>query len=603
MARSINERFLDFQVAQQVRWLKVGNRDVKEALKLLKGLEAQVAAMVNANVLGDERFTTARLNALQAQTANLIDAWSQRLTPMLEKNNLDAMKAAADLEADAFKRMLPAGLDVTTPNPGVLQGAATSTSFQGATTAAWAKDFGTSLNRTTWTRINEGILAGETSDQITRGLIGTRSQQFKDGALQPRRRGLETLVRTSVNHSTNQGRQQVWEANKGLISSVQWVSTLDTRTTPICQQRDGKVGPVDQSGDWVQPSGTDPLDPPFARPPAHPNCRSTTVAITKSWKELGLNGTDLPPATRASMNGQVPASTTYYEWLRRQNPSIQKEVLGPTRFDMWKEGGVKPERFVNDKGDLLTLDQITGKATPPARITTAAEMVAYNETTLPQRKVLQSDLLVATNTLKEAKGNPDLERATGPAVFKARTALTEYNKLAKKDALEKLYGDWDISGSVFTTKVAGARMAQADEFVRNLVHPSRRPKVSVEVAARHKRPYYVDGQIHVNKNTTPGVISHEIIHAMEDDPAILKKTRAFLNKRTAGESPVKYQGEDVLKDKWTAKGGTDYTGKLYREATEVLTTGVERLIADPVSFATRDPEFFDFVMGIFHAKI
>ena len=59
----------------------------------------------------------------------------------------------------------------------------------------------------------------------------------------------------------------------------------------------------------------------------------------------------------------------------------------------------------------------------------------------------------------------------------------------------------------------------------------------------------------------------------------------------------------MLKDKWKEKGGTDYTGKIYQHATEVLTTGVERLIADPVLFAYKDPEFFDFVMGIFRAEI
>lgn len=361
MAKTINERFRDFQVAQQVRWIRVQNRDVKEALALLRTLEQNIEVMLLNNRLGEERFTTARLNALREQVVNLISAFEQRLTPVLVKNVSDAMEAAADLEAETFIRLLPAGLDVTTPNPGVLQGAATVTSFNGATTTEWSKAFHRSLTETTWRRINEGILAGETNDQLSRALLGTKSAGFKDGALQPRRRGLEALVRTSVNHATNQGRQMVWEANSDLLKGVQWVSTLDTRTTPICQMRDGKVGPVVDAPGWTPPSGASRLDPPMARPPAHINCRSTTVAVTKSWKELGFNVEDLPPGTRASMNGQVPASTTYFEWLNGQTAGTQKEVLGPTRYKLWKEGGITPERFQNDKGHLYTLDELKRK--------------------------------------------------------------------------------------------------------------------------------------------------------------------------------------------------------------------------------------------------
>jgi hypothetical protein len=181
---------------------------------------------------------------------------------------------------------------------------------------------------------------------------------------------MEALVRTSINHATNQGRQMVWESNSDILKGVRWVSTLDTRTTPICQQRDGKVGPVVDDPNWSPPEGADRLDPPFARPPAHPNCRSTTTAVTKSWKELGFNVDELPAGTRASMDGQVPANMTYFEWLAKQSPERQKDILGPTRFDLWHTEGVKPERFVNDKGRLLTLDELRanlGKA-PAVRV-------------------------------------------------------------------------------------------------------------------------------------------------------------------------------------------------------------------------------------------
>uniref|UniRef100_A0AAU7VGI4 Head morphogenesis protein n=1 Tax=Dinoroseobacter phage vB_DshS_R26L TaxID=3161158 RepID=A0AAU7VGI4_9CAUD len=355
---SINERFMDFQVAQQVRWIRVQNRDVREALAILRRVENNLKQILQNSGLGEVRFTEARLNALRDQVSNLIRALEAELTPVLVGNVRDALQQAAEVEQAAFVRILPAGLDVTTPNLGVLQTAATSSSFNGATITEWASSFHRSLTETTWRTIVDGITSGTTTDDLVRELLGTRSARFKDGALQARRRGLEALVRTSVNHATNQGRQMVWEANTNLIKGVRWVSTLDTRTTPICRDRDGKVGPVVDDPDWSPPPGSARLDPPFARPPAHVNCRSTTVAITKSWKELGFDMEDLPPATRASMDGQVPASTTYFEWLNRQSAATQSEVLGPARMKLWKEGGITPDRFQNDAGHFYTLAEL-----------------------------------------------------------------------------------------------------------------------------------------------------------------------------------------------------------------------------------------------------
>lgn len=356
---SINERFLDFQVAQQVRWIRLQNREVREALAILRRVEANLKQVLNNAVLGDDtRFTEARLNALRTQVSNLIRALDTELTPVLVSNVRDALQAAAEVEQAAFARILPAGLDVTTPNLGVLQTAATTSSFNGATITEWASAFHRSLTETTWHTIVDGITSGTTNQDLVRELLGTSGARFKDGALQARRRGLEALVRTSINHATNQGRQMVWEANTDLIKGVRWVSTLDTRTTPICRERDGKVGPVDDDPNWRPPQGAERLEPPFARPPAHINCRSTTVAITKSWRELGFDMDELDPKTRASMDGQVPASTTYFEWLNRQSAATQNEVLGPARMKLWREGGVTPDRFQNDAGRYYTLAEL-----------------------------------------------------------------------------------------------------------------------------------------------------------------------------------------------------------------------------------------------------
>lgn len=353
---TINERFMDFQVAQQIRWIRLQNKDVREALKMLKRTELQIVERLLKTDI--TTYNQARLNALRLQLGELVSTLESTLSPVLMQNVRDAAALSGEIEAQAMRRILPAGLDVTTPNLGVIQTAATSSPFNGGLTEDWAKQYFRNLKQTTWRTVLDGITSGQTNAELVRSLRGSAAARLKDGALQPRRRGLEALVRTSTNHATNQGRQAVWEANSDLLRGVRWVSTLDTRTTPICQERDGKVGPVVDSLEWTPPGGASRLSPPFARPPAHVNCRSTTVAITKSWRELGFDVDDLSPSTRASMNGKVPAKTTYFEWLGRQSASAQKDVLGPSRYKLWKKGGITPDRFQNDAGRLFTLDEL-----------------------------------------------------------------------------------------------------------------------------------------------------------------------------------------------------------------------------------------------------
>ncbi|MCP4336485.1 MAG: hypothetical protein GY679_01380 [Mycoplasma sp.] len=91
------------------------------------------------------------------------------------------------------------------------------------------------------------------------------------------------------------------------------------------------------------------------------NCRSTTVPITKSWKELGVDKEELPPSTRASMNGQVSERITYPEWLKSQSAKTQKDVLGSSRYKAFKNGDAKITQFVDNKNNILTIEQLKAK--------------------------------------------------------------------------------------------------------------------------------------------------------------------------------------------------------------------------------------------------
>jgi hypothetical protein len=78
--------------------------------------------------------------------------------------------------------------------------------------------------------------------------------------------------------------------------------------------------------------------------------------ILKSAKEVGLKR--IPETTRASMNGQVPGNITYQEWLKKQPISLQEDVLGKTKAKLFREGGLKLEKFSSANLKPLTLAEL-----------------------------------------------------------------------------------------------------------------------------------------------------------------------------------------------------------------------------------------------------
>jgi SPP1 gp7 family putative phage head morphogenesis protein len=91
------------------------------------------------------------------------------------------------------------------------------------------------------------------------------------------------------------------------------------------------------------------------------NCRSTTVPVLKSWKELGLDLAEADEGTRASMNGQVPASETYQTWLKRQPTGFQDDVLGVQRASLFRQGKLTVDKFVDESGKVYTMEQLRAK--------------------------------------------------------------------------------------------------------------------------------------------------------------------------------------------------------------------------------------------------
>ena len=65
--------------------------------------------------------------------------------------------------------------------------------------------------------------------------------------------------------------------------------------------------------------------------------------------------------TRASIDGQVSADLNYNDWLKKQSKAFQVDVLGKDKAKLFRDGGITMDKFVNDRGQALTLAELKTK--------------------------------------------------------------------------------------------------------------------------------------------------------------------------------------------------------------------------------------------------
>lgn len=339
MSNSVNDEIADELIRHQVYLQRVGNATARKVLALLKRSDARLIERLLRDDLTE--LSRTRQETLLRELRRIIDSAFEDATGALQIDLDELAVYEGEYQLDMFRRVLPVKLETVAPGADQILAAVNSRPFQGKLLKEVYSELSASSFRKVRDTIRAGFVEGRTTDQIVRDLRGTKAQGFKDGILDGNRRATETVVRTAVNHTANTAREYTYERNADLVRGVRWNSTLDGRTSAVCRARDGKV--------------YDPGKGP--RPPAHFNCRSSTSPILASWRDLGFDFDELPPSTRASMNGQVPADQDYDTWLRKQPRAFQVEVLGETKAKLFR-AGLKMDRFIDRKGQELTLTEL-----------------------------------------------------------------------------------------------------------------------------------------------------------------------------------------------------------------------------------------------------
>jgi SPP1 gp7 family putative phage head morphogenesis protein len=354
VGESLSAKLARLAVERSIYFERVKNAQVREIISmlntevlpdLLARLEIRLAR-IQSRGYDSGPITTQRYKDMIEGIREILTKGMSLLSEKMRANLYEVAKAEAKSNVTKLSSMTEEfGFEATLPSAATLRSLVTTRPILGKTVREWYKGISKDTENRVVAALRSGIAEGQTVEEMMRTIRGTRDNNYADGLLQTTRRQVESLVRTSANYVSTHAREVTYQENDDIVKGVQIVATLDNRTSPICRARDGEVYPV--------------LEGP--RPPFHPNCRTTTSPVLKSWKELGIDLKDAPEGVRESLDGGVPASMTYEEWLRKKeltNPGMVNDILGKGRAELWRKDGFTVGDFVDDKGRTLTLDEL-----------------------------------------------------------------------------------------------------------------------------------------------------------------------------------------------------------------------------------------------------
>lgn len=355
---TINEQLRDEAISHALFVSRYSAGVSKRMVKILNESDAELTArlLVAMDGLAPNSFTVRQLEGLLGSVRQI----NQKAIQATFSTLADELQSFADHEAgyqlSLFDAIMPAPVKHRFPLAAItadqVYAATMAQPFQGRLLSEWATNLENDRLARITNAVRVGYLTGKPTEQIARNVRGTATNNFQDGAIQVSRANATSITKTAISHLAATARNQFAEHNSDIVDCKDWLSTLDNKTTPACIIRDRLRYTLDN-----KPIGH---KVPYLQGPGriHFCCRSTETLVTKSWRELGIDVDEMDAGTRASMDGQVAAQTTYSEWLSQQSLYRQVQVLGDTRARLLQNGGMKVPDFFSDKGEWITLNKL-----------------------------------------------------------------------------------------------------------------------------------------------------------------------------------------------------------------------------------------------------
>ena len=226
----------------------------------------------------------------------------------------------------------------------VIEKIATQSIVEGAVLSSWFSSLNASLQFDIDREIKLGFTQGETTKEIRDRL----QNRFKINA-----KNADSVILTATSTIANNIRESVYQENKSLFSEYVHASVLDSRVTEVCAIRDNKRWDFTTH----KPIGH---KLPFRQTPLHFRCRSVLLPIVKGWQELEKEF-NIPEATRSSIDGQIPQSTSFTNWFEGKGADFQREYLGAKKYELYKQNKLSFTDLFDTRGNPLTVKQLKEK--------------------------------------------------------------------------------------------------------------------------------------------------------------------------------------------------------------------------------------------------
>lgn len=329
----LNKELFDSTIAFYVDLERLGNKEAKTVLDLLKQMQKDLLASIATD------RTERQLQESQAVIKRYYKDIANSSQSVADGVSTASANETAKALATATGQQFTAGL---LPTNEVLKQVASDAIIEGAVQKDWWSKQAINTAFAFQGQVRQGIVNGENLSQIVDRV---------NGVMMTSRRNAEILVRTSISTVANNARIETYKANEDLIKGYEWVASLDFKTCLECGNRDNKQWTMDGKGINT--------DIPYITAPLHFGCRCTMIAVLKSSEELGIDLPALPARTRSSIEGTIE-DTSFASWLKRRPPKNIEEVLGKGRAELWLNGKVTFEQLFKG-GTALTLEELLNK--------------------------------------------------------------------------------------------------------------------------------------------------------------------------------------------------------------------------------------------------
>lgn len=342
-----------FKVAQAVNGIASSNN--ARLLALFDEIAAAIAR-IDPTAVGPRRYRDARIQKLLEEVERLTDEayidWTKAIRSDLARlGRVEGLQVQADLIAslgpmgDVVKKAAP----TVNMMKAVLDSSVFGDIERGMETLqGWSGVQEQATLRRVRQQLQLGLLNEESIDQIIRRVRGKSNGRggFRGGVAEVTTRQATTLVRTAATHVSAEARMLTFRENTRVIESVELVTALDSRVCLVCGAHSGDTWPLDSDA--------------ILRPPLHLGCRCT-LAPRVHWSAIGMDPPE--PGMRAARDEdgkriEVSAEWDFDDWLRSQPATVQRDVLGPARAKLFRDGKVRIDELVGRENRILTLNEL-----------------------------------------------------------------------------------------------------------------------------------------------------------------------------------------------------------------------------------------------------